>query len=323
MKICPTCGAQNTDESTICYNCRTVLPAVQPAEVPLTQPAQSYAAQPYETQPYGAQPYAPQPYAPQPYETQPYGAQPYEAQPYGTQPYEAQPYGTQPYAPQPYAAAPGGFTPVSENKPKNPAKVIIPIAAAVVLLFVVLVATHVICLFHDYNWKVKKPATLISDGKEAYTCSHCGKVDRTRTLDQKEPDVDGLAFNFNDEEFIEWVNAELPFSIDPDPTGSTDEGTTLYDVTGLDDDVELMILHDESGNIQTIACCSEEMSTGAALAIVTATYLSPGFDDDNAAYGLVYNEEYTSGDLTLFCLTMDDSTEATCIVTEAFWDSLD
>ena len=164
MKICPSCNAQNTDEATVCYYCNTVLPyaAAQSAELPLTQPYE--AAQPY------AQPYeAAQPYA-QPYEAaQPY-AQPYEAaQPYA-QPYEA----AQSYAPaQSYTPPQGGFTPAStENKPKNPVKVIIPVAAAVVLLFVVLVATHVICIFHDYSWKVKTPATLISAGKEVRACTH-------------------------------------------------------------------------------------------------------------------------------------------------------
>lgn len=237
------------------------------------------------------------------------------------------------------------IAPTEKIKSKKKRNIIIAVVTAVVVIlalivFGILVSTHVICLNHDWKaatcmepetcrkcgkvrgeisshtegeWVVAKAPTLTEKGAEELLCSLCGNAVDNREIDAKIPKTDGECFNFTDEEFIDWVNDTFDYHVEALDFSDDDDVNTKY-YTQFEDETGIFSFnhgeYGKDGNVHAIIVYFDEWTTAAAVAAIIGDRMDSKFSADEAIYPLVLTGFYTGGDLTEVIIDIDDDSKA-------------
>lgn len=177
------------------------------------------------------------------------------------------------------------------------------------------------------EWELTKEATLVDVGVEELLCSVCGESLDTRGTEKKKAKVSGSSFNFKDEEFIAWLEAEsaLEFTLI-----ETNNKNTIYGIVNTNTDAKglLLLNHGENSTDEEISLIGIHMFDNDTASMALITYvgeeISSVFSSDDAFAKLYYDLTYTKADMTTTMLELtDDSDYAVLAPSEFFEDILD
>lgn len=169
------------------------------------------------------------------------------------------------------------------------------------------------------EWRPIKEATLSEIGIEEILCSVCGESLDIRGIEKKNVKIEGKAFNFKDDEFIEWVNSwDKNYEINPKELGmsklsaiNTSYEITLYSTgsTGI-----LILNHNNSENITGIMAYFENNVEAVAFISSIAENIESEFSIDTAGEMLFDNEmAYSVGRLVMMRTNLSDGFEVTLL----------
>ena len=145
---------------------------------------------------------------------------------------------------------------------------------------------------------------------EKLYCSVCEESLDSRETEKKDAKVDGMSFNFTDKELIAWVNDLSTASV-----GSTElellGGTnTSYRITLSDGEAGAFLLnHGDNGadgNICGIMVYFEDTANSGAMAAWIGEKIDSKFSSEAAFEKFAVGDSYTSADMTVVQLSLDD-----------------
>ena len=165
------------------------------------------------------------------------------------------------------------------------------------------------------SWELTKEATLVSVGVEEIFCSVCGESLDSRGTECKKAKVNGYAFNFKDEEFIEWVNSwNKRFEVSSTELGmkNLSSSNTSYKVKLESTGSEgiLILNHDSNQNISGIMAYFDNPIESAAFISVIAQKIEYDFSTEKAGEELIDNKmAYTVGEIVVMRVQLSDDME--------------
>lgn len=155
------------------------------------------------------------------------------------------------------------------------------------------------------EWVTTQEATFLSAGTQTCSCTVCNALLDQRSIDKREPAVEGDEFNMTDQEFIDWIHENSTVIVNPTDISTPELGeeNTAYAVTLVEGDAGLIILnHDDNGTdgrICAVMVYFENPSASTALAVWIGTKFDPRFSSDAAIEALVADQLYSSSDLSV------------------------
>jgi len=175
------------------------------------------------------------------------------------------------------------------------------------------------------EWVETQEASLIEGGTEELRCSVCEEGLDTRRTEKKDPEVEGIAFNFTDEELIEWINDSLDsVQIEEEKVEGMEleKGRTAYVIEREGKVGVLMLAHgndQEDGNVSAIMIYFEESKeTALAIAAVLGEAIDSRFTAQTGALKVMGGDIYVNGGMVLAFI--DD--DIAVLATEAYIVSL-
>ena len=158
----------------------------------------------------------------------------------------------------------------------------------------------------DGEWVTENAATLMNGGTERLICANCDAILDVRIIDAKEPAVNGMSFNFTEEEFVEWLEGYLGFTIEYDAYNEVYSFTSAAGgYTG-----DLAFECDTEGYVSAIGILTDEAATSIGIAMGFAGEINPVFYYDNDDILAVYNGDFYTD--ALMTVGYDDS-EGMCV----------
>ena len=158
------------------------------------------------------------------------------------------------------------------------------------------------------EWVVTTKATLMAPGLEEEICAECGDSLSVGVLEQKAVEIYYDAFNFEDQEFIEWLNDKMALHVD-----NTDlqldgygDNTSAYLVTMVDGGkVTMIVFHNAEGFVNKLYFLGEDTEDGPITAVAVGATLSSAFDTWNGIVSNHYGRTYTAGGMTFYRMTVN------------------
>lgn len=205
-----------------------------------------------------------------------------------------------------------------QKKFKKALRIILSIILGIWFAFwaLIFVALLIPCDHSDTDTYTYTEPTLTEAGVEVEYCTICDEELDSWETDVKEPYVYDTAFNFGDEEFIDWVNeisaAEVG-SEDLELSGMGEENTS-YRVVMPEGDVGAIILrHDEYDDVCAIMVYFEEYEPAVALATFIGNKIDSSFSAESAFSKLVFDKPYVAADMTITRVNLDTDFEVTLL----------
>lgn len=196
----------------------------------------------------------------------------------------------------------------------------------IVLVFLILFSTHIIC-FHKWqpatctlpktcsicertdgealghsegDWETITIATLGKYGKKQQKCTVCGEILDTANI-KKNAEITSTGYNFKVDELIEFINGSFSskYSVS---TESIDNKMYPIFKNGKYNNVSLAFKEDNNGYVSTIGVVASDNNEGLAVMIFIANNLFDGFIDTNNTATLgafLVNKKYTSKGLQM------------------------
>lgn len=167
------------------------------------------------------------------------------------------------------------------------------------------------------EWVAEKKATLVNTGTENLYCSRCNALLDTRISDVKDPAVDGAAFNFTEDDFVEWAEEYMGLYM----YYSSAEECYEFATADWSSEGYIALDCDSKGNVCAIGVLSEDAATAAAMAMVFAQQIDPMFvADEDAVYDLFNDEHYSDALMTIVYMEMDSGLYGAVLAPDAWYD---
>lgn len=158
----------------------------------------------------------------------------------------------------------------------------------------------------DGEWVTETAPTLVNNGTEKLFCANCDAVLDVRIVDPKDPAVDGAAFNFTEEEFVEWLETNNGFTI----VYSAYDEAYEFSTSGNKYSGYFAFECDADGKVSAIGILADDAATSIGIAMGLAGSIDPVFVYDDDDILAVYNGEYYTD--ALMTVVYDES-EGMCI----------
>lgn len=167
----------------------------------------------------------------------------------------------------------------------------------------------------DGEWVVDKKATLMNGGTENLYCANCDAILDVRIVDARDPAVDGATFNFTEDEFVEWAEGYLGFTMN---YSSYDEDYE-FSTAGNEYSGYIAFECDENGNVAAIGVLADDPSVSIGVAMAIAGSLDPLFTFDDEAILAVYNGDYYTDALMTIAYAEEEGLHATVLAPDEWY----
>lgn len=171
------------------------------------------------------------------------------------------------------------------------------------------------------DWTLTEEATLSDVGVEELLCTECGESLDSRGTERKNAKVEGKSFNFEDEEFIEWINDIGNITVeskDLELMGSSAGNTSFRIILSDGDKGAFIFHHSDSGNIDAIMVYFEEWTNASAVAAWVGEKIDADFSTDSASIPLANGKTYTSAGMSVSRLELDTDFEVSILAPTDF-----
>ena len=174
------------------------------------------------------------------------------------------------------------------------------------------------------EWKLTKEATLVDVGVEELLCDRCNEALDSRGTEKKHPKIKGSSFNFEDEEFIEWINELSTLEVDTEDLEiASGSENTSYRITAANDEKGAFILHhDNNDNIDSIMVYFEDINYATAIAVWIGEKIDSDFSSDDVIDQLYIYDYCTDEGMTVLLLELDTDFEVAVLAPEDFFDEI-
>lgn len=180
------------------------------------------------------------------------------------------------------------------------------------------IALMIPCEHENTDTYTHTNATLTETGIEVEYCVDCDENLDSWETDKKEPYVYTDSFNFEDKEFIDWINEISTAEVEYEDLELFPENTS-YRVTMPEGDKGALILHhDDYDDVDAIMIYFDEYESAVALATFIGSKIDSDFSADDAFPKLVLDKSYTSAGMTIARLNLEQDFEVTLLAPNEF-----